>query len=98
MADTKITQQQFDHIAKLSRLTIGPDEQFIADQLSDAAKSVEVLNNLDIGTTPPTFQVNHKKNVFRDDVITPSIPQNVAIGQAPKTHQGFVVTAATIKK
>jgi len=93
-----ISDDQFQHIAKLSRLQINPDESFIKDQLSQAADYVEVLKELDTDSVTPTFQVNHKKNVFRDDVITPSLTQQQALSQATKIKNGYFVTAATIKK
>jgi aspartyl-tRNA(Asn)/glutamyl-tRNA(Gln) amidotransferase subunit C len=93
-----ITDDQFQHIAKLSRLTITPKELFIKDQLSQAAEYVEILKELNTDAVEPTFQVNHKKNVFREDVITPSFTQKQAISQAPKTKDGYIVTSATIKK
>ncbi|MCX6726752.1 MAG: Asp-tRNA(Asn)/Glu-tRNA(Gln) amidotransferase subunit GatC [Candidatus Shapirobacteria bacterium] len=98
MSSTIITDDQFQHIAKLSRLEIKPEESYIKDQLAQAAKYVDVLKELDTDKVSPTFQVNHKKNVFRDDIITPSFTQSQAISQAPKTKDGYIVTAATIKK
>ncbi len=97
---TVITDDQFQRISKLSRLTINPDESFIKDQLAQAAEYVEVLRELDSQTAslPPTYQVNHKSNVLRDDVVTPSLPQSTALSQAAKTSNGYFVTSATIKK
>jgi aspartyl/glutamyl-tRNA(Asn/Gln) amidotransferase C subunit len=46
----------------------------------------------------PTSQVNHKTNVLRDDIVTPSFSQDEALAQAAKTKNGYFVTAATIKK
>jgi aspartyl-tRNA(Asn)/glutamyl-tRNA(Gln) amidotransferase subunit C len=98
MSANVITDDQFKHIAKLSRLEIKPEESYIKDQLSEAAGYVEVLKELDTDKISPTFQVNHKTNVFRDDMISPSLTQSQAISQAPKTKDGYIVTAATIKK
>ena len=98
MSSNLITDDQFQHIAKLSRLTISPEESFIKDQLSQAAEYVEVLKELNTDDVPPTFQVNHKKNVFREDVITPSLTQKKALSQAAKTQNGYIVTSATINK
>lgn len=93
-----ISDDQFKHIAKLSRLQIKPEENFIKDQLSQAAEYVDVLKELNTDNVEPTYQVNHKKNVFRPDVITPSLTQKQALSQAPKTQNGYFVTLATIKK
>lgn len=98
MSGTNITDDQFKHIAHLSRLTINPDENFIKDQLATAADYVDVLKELNTNNIPPTNQVNHKKNVLREDVITPSFPQSVALSQSAKNSNGYFVTSATIKK
>jgi len=98
MSSPLITDDQFQHIAKLSRLEIKPAEGYIKNQLSQAAKYVEVLSELDTENVLPTFQVNHKTNVFRDDIVIPSFTQTQALSQAPKSKNGYFVTAATIKK
>lgn len=98
MAGTIITDDQFKHIAHLSRLNINPDENFIKDQLATAADYVDILNELDTNNVPPTNQVNHKKNVLREDIVLPSFPQSVATSQASKQSNGYFVTSATIKK
>lgn len=98
MSSTVITDDQFHHIAKLSHLTLNSDESFIKDQLSEATDYIEVLKELDTKSVKPTYQVNHKKNVLRDDIVTPSLSQSEALSQAPKTSNGYFVTSATINK
>ena len=98
MSANLISDDQFKHIAKLSRLEISPQESFIKDQLSQAAQYVDVLKELDTDKVEPTFQVNHKKNVLREDVITPSFSQAEALSQAKSTQKGYFKTSATINK
>jgi len=98
MSSNIITDDQFQHIAKLSKLTIKPEELFIKDQLSQAAGYVEILKELDTKTIVPTYQVNHKKNVSRDDIILPSLSQEESLSQAQKTSNGYFSTSATIQK
>lgn len=98
MSDTGISQDQFFHIAKLSQLSIDPGQDFIKDQLSQAAEYVDILKELDTSKVAPTYQVNHKKNVFREDSVQPSFSQDQALSQAPQTDNGYIKTAATIKK
>ena len=93
-----ITDDQFQHIVKLSRLEIKPEEGFIKDQLSQAAEYVDILKELDTENVEPTFQVNHKKNVLREDIILPSFSQSEALSQAKDVENGYFKTAATIKK
>lgn len=98
MSANLISDVQFKHIAKLSRLEIKPDEEFIKDQLSQAAQYVDILKELDTDNVKPTFQVNHKKNVLREDVVTPSLSQSEALSQAKNTQDGYFKTSATINK
>ena len=98
MSSNIITDDQFQHIAKLSRLTIGPKDLIIKDQLSQAAEYVDVLKELDTETVNPTYQVNHKKNVFRDDSVLPSFSQKESLSQAKETSNGYFSTNATIQK
>lgn len=93
-----ITDPVFHRIALLSRLPVSDKDNYIKDQLSEAADYIEVLNELNIDNVEPTYQVNHKQNVFRSDDVVESLPQAQALSQAPKQSGGYFVTSATIKK
>ncbi|HWS48468.1 MAG TPA: Asp-tRNA(Asn)/Glu-tRNA(Gln) amidotransferase subunit GatC [Candidatus Methanoperedens sp.] len=98
MSNSQITDAVFQHTAKLSRLEIKPEETYIKDQLAQAAEYVEVLKELNTDNVPPTFQVNNKSNVLRDDVVTDSLSQELALSQAENTNNGYFKTAPTINK
>ena len=93
-----ISNQDFAHIVQLSNLEIKPEESFLKDQLSQTAEYIKILDELDTQNVVPTFQVNHKKNVFRSDEVGESLSQESALSQAPQSHQGYFKTQATIKK
>jgi len=98
MSSNIITDDQFKHIAKLSRLTIEPKDSVIKDQLSQAAEYVDVLKELETEKINPTYQVNHKKNIFRNDDVLPSFSQKESLSQAKDTSDGYFSTTATIQK
>lgn len=98
MSNNIITDDQFQHIAKLARLPLKPEESFIKDQLSQAAEYVDVLKELNTDDVEPTYQVNHKKNVLRNDDIQPSMPQSLVLSQAKESSNGYFKTSATINK
>ena len=98
MSDNLITDDVFQHTAKLSRLEIKPEESYIKDQLAQAAEYVEVLKELNTDNVPPTYQVNNKSNVLREDIVEASLPQDLALSQAQNSSNGYFKTAATIKK
>lgn len=93
-----ISNQDFAHIVQLSNLEIKPEESFLKDQLSQTAEYIKILDELDTQNVVPTFQVNHKKNVFRSDEVGESLSQDSALSQALQSHQGYFKTKATIKK
>lgn len=88
----------FDNVAKLAKLHLGENDKVILEQLGEAARYIEVLNELDIGKTAPTFQVNGKENCLREDTIEPSLDRDTALSQAKKSYHGFFVTKPEINK
>ncbi|MDP4010187.1 MAG: Asp-tRNA(Asn)/Glu-tRNA(Gln) amidotransferase subunit GatC [Candidatus Shapirobacteria bacterium] len=95
----KITLEELQHIAQLSRLEVnGEEEQKLADQLSQTAEYIDVLNELNTDDVLPTAQVNQNKSIFREDVINPSFTQKEALSQAIDTYDGYFKTKATINK
>jgi len=99
MADTKITSQDTKHIAKLLHLPLTELEiNKLTPQLSAVADYVQVLGDLDLKNTFETNQVTGLKNVFRDDVIKPSLSQEEALSNAKHTYNGYFVVPATINK
>lgn len=93
-----ISDDQFRHIAHLSRLPLKDSDAGIKAQLSQAADYIDILKELNTDTTPPTSQVNHKTNISRPDQIIPSLPVDLALSQAESTDRGYFKTTATIKK
>jgi len=98
MSDNLITDSVFEHTAKLSRLEIKPDETNIKNQLIETVKYVEVLDELNTSDVSPTFQVNHKSNILREDKVEASLSQELALSQAEKVSSGYFKTTATIDK
>jgi aspartyl-tRNA(Asn)/glutamyl-tRNA(Gln) amidotransferase subunit C len=99
MSSTKISSEQLKHIANLARLEIKADKQdLLIKQLSQTAEYIDILSQVDTKNVTPTYQVNHLKNVCRQDKVGQSLSQSEALSQAPKTHNGYFQTQATIKK
>ena len=75
----------------MSRLEIKPEEAYIKDQLAQAAEYVEVLKELNTNNVPPTYQVNNKSNVLREDIVEDSLPQDIALSQAQNSTNGYFI-------
>lgn len=81
------------HIAKLANLPLTADETIkFQEQLSEIVGYINDLNQIDTKNVPPTAQVTGKTNEFRQDEVTPSLSQEDALKNAPKSHNGFFVS------
>jgi len=85
----KITKQEVEHVAKLARLEFSETEkEQFAGQLSNILTYVEKMNELDTKGVEPTAHVLDIRNVMRDDVAAPSLPQDRALANAPEKAAG----------
>ena len=89
----QISQQEVEKVAKLARLDITPAEkETFAKQLSQILTHVEKLKQYDTKGIEPTATVLGQVNVFRDDMIRPSLPVDKALANAPEREaDGFSV-------
>lgn len=91
---TKLSIEQVEHIAKLSKLELtDPEKELYSEQLSDILGYVEQLSEVDTDDVEPTANITGLENVLRDDVIVPSgiTHEDIALN-APKFENGsFVV-------
>ena len=79
-----------NYISSLARLHLdeGEADKF-ARNLEDIIRYVEQLNQLDVKNVKPTSHVLDVENVFRKDVVTPSLSNAQALGFAVDKHKGF---------
>jgi aspartyl-tRNA(Asn)/glutamyl-tRNA(Gln) amidotransferase subunit C len=86
----KITKEQIQHIAVLSRLNLSEEEKdLFGSQLSSILDYVDQLNELDTRETEPTSHVLSLSNVMRDDILTSSLPGEEALKNAPSRSENF---------
>jgi aspartyl-tRNA(Asn)/glutamyl-tRNA(Gln) amidotransferase subunit C len=76
------------HIAKLANLTLSDDEKKkFESQLSNVLSYVEKLQEVETKDVVPTSQVTGLENVIRKDEPHESLPQELALSQAPQTNK-----------
>ncbi|MFH1006964.1 MAG: Asp-tRNA(Asn)/Glu-tRNA(Gln) amidotransferase subunit GatC [Candidatus Latescibacterota bacterium] len=76
-------------VAKLARLFFSDEgEQDLSLKLNDILSYMEQLERLDTGDIEPTTHVLPLKNVFREDVVVPSLPQKDLLANAPDQAMG----------
>jgi len=92
---SEITPDLVRHLAALARIEVSDAEvaQF-AEQLSVIVDSVATVNAAVQGDVPATSHPIAMANVYREDVVEPSLSQEQALSGAPDSAQGrFKVNA-----
>ena len=86
----KVTQQDLDTVASLSRLRISDEERgAVLAQLDKFLTYVENLQQLDTSNVEPTTYALPMKNVFRADEVKPSLDRELALSNAPLKEDGY---------
>jgi aspartyl-tRNA(Asn)/glutamyl-tRNA(Gln) amidotransferase subunit C len=90
MPDQKITLHQVRHVAKLSRLALDEKrlEKF-AGQLESILDYVAQISKVDVTGVEPMAHALPIYNVFRQDVIEPSLPLEKVLQNAPDSDGPF---------
>lgn len=79
-----------EHVAKLASLTLAKDEKNIfSPQLEKIVGYISQLEELDTKKVEPIGHITEMVNVTRSDDNAPSLNQEEALANAPKTHNGF---------
>ncbi|MGC4098819.1 MAG: Asp-tRNA(Asn)/Glu-tRNA(Gln) amidotransferase subunit GatC [Nitrospira sp.] len=85
----KITQQDVDTVARLARLAVTDvEKETFAGQLTQILAHVDTLNQYDTTGVEPTTTVMGNVNVFREDLVRPSLPSEKALANAPEQEAG----------
>ena len=89
----KISLEDVEKVAKLARLDVSPAEkEAFAKQLSQILTHMETLKQYDTEGIEPTATVLGQVNVFREDVVRPSLTVDKALANAPEREaDGFAV-------
>lgn len=86
----KVTKQDIDTVASLSRLNIRDDEvEGVMKQLDKFLTYVDNLKEIDTTDIEPTTYALKMQNVFRQDVVKPSLPREAALSNAPLQEDGY---------
>jgi aspartyl-tRNA(Asn)/glutamyl-tRNA(Gln) amidotransferase subunit C len=72
------------HLARLARLALTDEElDHFAGQLSAVLDAVAEVGKADVGDVPPMTHAVPLTNVTREDVVTPCLPRDVVLAEAP---------------
>jgi aspartyl-tRNA(Asn)/glutamyl-tRNA(Gln) amidotransferase subunit C len=90
VADSKITAKDVEHVARLARLLLGPEEkERMRRELDGILSYIDKLRAVDTRSVEPTSHAVPLTNVMRDDVVQPSFPQSDMLANAPDRSGDF---------
>lgn len=85
-----LTIKEVEHVALLARLSLSDEEKKVfAEQLGAILGYVEKLNELDTEGVEPLAHILPVFNVFREDEVKPSTPQEEILSNGPLTEDGY---------
>jgi aspartyl-tRNA(Asn)/glutamyl-tRNA(Gln) amidotransferase subunit C len=93
-----LTPEQVDHVALLARLELTPEEKAkLTHDLNTILVHFERLQELHTEDVPPTSHAIPMQNVFREDVVRPSLPRDSFLGEAPDARDEFFVVPRIVE-
>lgn len=85
----RISRADCEYVANLARLSLTSDElDRFTGQLDAILDHAAALDALDLDDVPPTSHPVPLVNVFRADVVRPSVDRDEVLGQAPAVEDG----------
>ena len=93
-----LTSEEVLHIARLARITLTDEDvrRFTA-QLSGILDHFTALTAVNTEGLEPTAHPLPLSNVMREDLVAPSLPQDEALANAPRSEDGYVRVRAVLE-
>ena len=90
MSDHKITLAEVRHVAKLSRLALDePRLEKFSAQLGSILQYIAKISEVDVTGVEPMAHALPIHNVFRQDIVEPSLPLEKVLQNAPDSDGPF---------
>jgi len=95
----KVSREEVLHIALLSRLGLTEEEvDKLSEQLSNILENFEILQQVDTDDITPTAQSISLQNVVGEDLVSPSLPSNEILENAPQRETDFFRVRAVLEE
>ena len=87
-----LSRSEVEHVAFLARLGMSPAERDrLQGQLNQILDQYAKLAELDTNAILPTAQTIELENILREDVVTPSLPLEAVLANAPQRAGAYIV-------
>lgn len=94
----KITEQLVDELAQLCRLSLLEEERrAMTAQLERIVDYMDVLRRLDTKGVELDRQAYPVRNVFREDVVAPSLDRRELLANAPEPDEQAFLTPKSVE-
>ena len=88
-ARSPITRDEVEHVARLARLAITPDEaERLTHELAGILEHAADVAALDLADIPPTAHPLPLVNVLRRDEVRATLPRDEVLAAAPAAEDG----------
>ncbi|MBW2062868.1 MAG: Asp-tRNA(Asn)/Glu-tRNA(Gln) amidotransferase subunit GatC [Deltaproteobacteria bacterium] len=93
----KINRAEVEHIARLARLKVSDaDIEKLTSQLNSILMYMDKLSELDLSELEPMAHTQSMSNVFREDVVKPSLDPEHSLANAPERNETFFLVPRII--
>jgi len=90
MSEKKITEEEVKHVALLARLHLtGEELKAFTAQLNNILIYMEMLKKVDSTGVEPTSHPVPVPTPFREDIVAPSLSQDLTLSNAPQKEKKF---------
>ena len=85
-----ISKKEVEHVALLAHIELSEEEKkLFTKQFNEIFKYFQKISEANTKDVPPTYHILELINVYRDDVVSPSLSAEEALRNAPKKENGF---------
>jgi aspartyl-tRNA(Asn)/glutamyl-tRNA(Gln) amidotransferase subunit C len=92
------TALDLDHVARLARLNLTPEEKAVfSQQLDGVLHHIERLGQVDVSGIEPTAHASPVYNVWAEDVPEPGLTVDQALLNAPSRRQNMIVVPKVVE-
>jgi len=85
-----LSTEQTKKIGLLSNISLTDAQaETLAESISSVVEYMEEIKDLTLEDVPETYRVTEEANIFREDRVEPSLPQEEALRNAEKSYNGY---------
>jgi aspartyl-tRNA(Asn)/glutamyl-tRNA(Gln) amidotransferase subunit C len=85
-------------VSRLARLSLTPaEEQRFTTQLGQILSYMDILAEVETAASARAASASGNENIFRDDVVQPSLPRTEALANAPKQDGKYFLVPQIIE-